>query len=382
MNSLSNKITICHILNLITGRADGVYTHLKMLLNLLPKDKYRQIVIFQGGQTVHDKLTKMGIKTFIVPSLSNKNKNIFRSIYEVRRILINENVDIIHTHFIKSYIIFGLINLFLKKKHIFNYHGIFIDNIYYLQYEKIILNLVHFFICKTKCVDIAVVPSYFSKSILQKETSLFPRIEVYFNGYSASDSIFVDQNITSELEKLKKDYFTVGIIARMNIEKRIDLSLKTLALLRYSSQKVFFVFMGDGLLEKEMIMLSKYLRVFDNCRFFGYVNDASYYIKYFDCILFSSDSEGLPLTIWEAMANSVPVIASNVGGNKEIIENERCGFIFERGDIKRASEFINYLILNPEVKHELGENGKIALLKKYSNENFISFFDELYSNLY
>ena len=67
-----------------------------------------------------------------------------------------------------------------------------------------------------------------------------------------------------------------------------------------------------------------------NVKMLGYIPNAKLYIKYFDLLLFTSDWEGLPLSVWEAMAAKVPIVSTDVGGVKEILEKEKCGLTYPR----------------------------------------------------
>ena len=60
------RIKICHIATQITGRSDGVFRHLEMLFNNMDKNKYEQILVYQGGGDVREKAERVGIKTIIV----------------------------------------------------------------------------------------------------------------------------------------------------------------------------------------------------------------------------------------------------------------------------------------------------------------------------
>ena len=71
------------------------------------------------------------------------------------------------------------------------------------------------------------------------------------------------------------------------------------------------------------------------------MEDVENYYKYFDLVLFTSDWEGMPLTMWEAMANSVPIVAPDVGGFKEILEENKCGLIYESKDLIQLEANIN-----------------------------------------
>ena len=65
-------IKVCHIVNLITGQADGVFTHLKMIFENYDKNKFEHFVIFQGGEIVEGELQFLGIKFYKVSSLTKK----------------------------------------------------------------------------------------------------------------------------------------------------------------------------------------------------------------------------------------------------------------------------------------------------------------------
>jgi len=373
------RIKICHICDRITGQSDGVYTHLLMLLNNIDKSRFEQIVIFQGGEIVENELRKNGIEVFTIPEL-NKRVSIkgFNKIYKILR---NEQVDIIQAHLIKPYILSGLMNIILKKMLIFNYNGLFLSSVYHNPLERFILQILHFLIVFSRSVQISVVPSQNSKNILTAETKIFPRVEVYYNGFSSSEARTTDKTIIDKLQELKQEYFIVGVVARIEIQKRIDTALNILKELKRLDKNVFFVFFGDGPLEKEMIQLSNILGIMDRLQFWGYVEGAKNYIKYFDTLLLTSDWEGFPLTIWEAMAAGIPIISTDVGGIKEILEKEKCGLIYPKGDSDRAIRSIIELMDNNSYRMKLGENGKKAIETKYNRDQFISFFDALYSNL-
>ena len=372
-------IKICHIANLITGKADGVYTHIMMLLNNLDKTKYEQILIFQGGQKIEEEMNKIGIRTYVIDCF--KKKFSLKLFIELYRIIKKEKINIIQTHLLKPYAVAGVLNIVLKKKLIFNYHGLFIDNLYYNKVEKFIYKIIHFLVCKLNSVDLAIVPSNTSREILLKETKHFKKISVYYNSYSSLDNKAVTDSIITDLVNIKQNFLLVGIIARIEIQKRIDRALKVLKLLIEENSNVFFVFMGDGPLEKEMHVRAIELGEQDYCKFYGFVENAANYIGHFDMLLFTSEWEGMPLAMWEAMAKGVPIISSDVGGVKEIIELNECGIIYEKENISEAANIILDLTKQPDMRKMMGENGRAAIKEKYNLQNFTNTFDKFYREL-
>jgi glycosyltransferase involved in cell wall biosynthesis len=373
------KTKICHVCDRITGESDGVFTHLMMLFNIIDRNKYDQILIYQGGEIVEKKLRQLGIKYYCVPKLTKRLS--FTCFIRLYTILKNENVDIIQSHLIKPYILSGILNMLLKMKLIFNYHGLFIASEYHNQIEKFILQLLHLVIVYSRSVQLAITPSESSKRIMESETKIFPKVEVYYNGFMPSNQIELNSSLVEELTDIKSKYFIVGIVARIETEKRIDYALTILKDMLSSGQSVFFVFFGDGHLIQKMKILSEQLVVHNNCKFFGYVSDAPIYFKYFDTILSTSDREGLPLTYWEAMANSVPIVSTDVGGAKEILIENNCGLIFQKGNLEAGKLAIQRLIEDKAFRISLGQNGTRVINQKYNMVFFKKYFEELYSNL-
>ncbi|MBX3008315.1 MAG: glycosyltransferase [Melioribacteraceae bacterium] len=373
------KIKICHICDRITGESDGVFTHLLMLFNSVDPTKYEQILIFQGGEVVKAKLLQLGIRYYIIPELSKRLSLLcIRKLY---RVIIKENVDIIQAHLIKPYILSGLLNIFLKTKLIFNYHGLFLSSVYHNLIERLILQIIHLIIVYTKSVHLAITPSESSKRLLESETKIFPRVEVYYNGFIPVNQNVQNISVKEELLRLKSEYFIVGVVARMEIQKRMDNALKILQSLLNSGEKVFFVFFGEGPLLNDMRSLSAQLNVSDNCRFYGYVQNAPSNFDCFDIILFTSDWEGLPLTYWEAMANSIPIVSTDVGGAKEILVENNCGLVFPKGNIEAGKLSVQRLIDDKAFRLSLGKNGNRVLKQKYNMTLFKNYFEDLYENI-
>lgn len=373
-------IKICHFTNQITGKSDGVFNHLCSIFITTDRTKYKHILIFQGGESVERKLNELNIAYYCVETLNRTYS--LKTFYDIFRIIKKENPDILHTHLIKPYTIVGLINIFIKKKMVFNYHGLFINNVYNSTFQKIIYKVCHLLITKFNSVSLVIVPSVSSKKNLLNETQRFKEIKTYYNSYLPFPGDQKNHNISDEIKLFKNKYFLIGIVARIERQKRIDKSLEILLRLLEQRQSVFFVYFGDGPLEEEMKNLAIRLEIERYCKFYGFVENASHFMKYFDLMIITSDWEGFPLAIWEAMSNGIPILSSDVGGIKEIIETENCGIIFNKNELSLATKKIVDLIENPERLRALGLNGKVAIKTKYSIENFTKSIEKFYTELY
>ena len=374
-------IKVCHIVNLITGKSDGVYSHLKMIFKNSDKTKFQHFLIFQGGENIEKEVAELGIKVFVIPSL--KKKVSLRPFIDVYKILKANEIDIIHTHLVKPYAIAGLLNIVLKRNFIFNYNGLFIgQNPYYGFVEKSIYKTIHGIINLFNAVDVVLVPSVKSKELIIEETKLFPEPIVYYNGYFLENkNSKVDKDFWQKIQELKNKYFIIAVIGRLERQKRIDIALELFKEVSLKNDQLFMVIFGDGILKNQLIKMSSELGISSRVIFFDYVPDVVNYLKFINILLFTSDWEGMPLSMWEAMANQVPVVAPDVGGFREILEENDCGLIYEPGNLKDAEKKILQLINDEQLRTKLGQNGKLAIEAKYNEKEFIQQIERVYFQL-
>jgi len=138
---------------------------------------------------------------------------------------------------------------------------------------------------------------------------------------------------------------------------------------------------GDGDTKEDLIKYVSELGLKSKVFFFDFVQNVSSYFSLFDILLFTSDWEGMPLTVWEAMANKLPIVAPDVGGFKEILEENNCGLVFKPDDLGDAEIKLWKLIEDESLRKKLGENGFRVIKEKYNSNNFIRQIENIYLNL-
>lgn len=374
-------IRVCHIVNNITGETDGVYKHLKMIFLNYDLSRFEHFLIFQGGEKVQKEISELGINVFISEALGQR---IFiKSFIDVFSILKKNNIDIIHTHLIKPYIVAGIVNIFCRKKFIFNYHGIFLaGNPYYSTIQKIIYQIFHVLIYIFSKVDTVIVPSKRSKELLMNETRLFPEPVVYYNGYM-KNKINRNINLTflTKIHEIKKNKKIIALVGRLEKDKRIDTAIKLFKKVNDELNNTHLFIFGSGSLATKIKNSVERMKLKDNIDFLGYVEEIEEYYKFFDVVLFTSEWEGMPLTMWEAMANEVPIVTPDVGGFKEIIEENICGLIYDPGNLKDAEDKLLKLLDNKELRTLLGKNGRTVIDDKYTEKKFIKQIEKVYLDL-
>jgi glycosyltransferase involved in cell wall biosynthesis len=97
-----------------------------------------------------------------------------------------------------------------------------------------------------------------------------------------------------------------------------------------------------------------------------------------DVVVLPSRSEGLGRVLLEAQAMSVPVVAYNTGGIPEAIINGETGFLVERGDINNLAERIKNLLLNAELRKDMGTSGRNFVLDRFSDDALVRRHEDFY----
>jgi glycosyltransferase involved in cell wall biosynthesis len=155
-----------------------------------------------------------------------------------------------------------------------------------------------------------------------------------------------------------KDSLVVGTVAHLSQEKgHVDI-LKAISLLRDKCPEACFVFVGEGLMRSELEEYARDLGVSDIVHFTGFREDSEALMKNFDIFCLPSLSEGLSSAIMSAMACSLPVISTNVGGIPELVIHGKTGLLTEPSAPDQLAESLLRLLTSPEERIRFGREGR------------------------
>lgn len=129
--------------------------------------------------------------------------------------------------------------------------------------------------------------------------------------------------------------------------------LRTLS--KINNPTVHYVIAGGGVLENELKRLAKEIGIESNVHFLGFCTDIPQLLKASDIFCFPSYQEGLPVAVMEAMAATLPVVASDIRGNTDLIVSEKGGYLCKTDDADVFAERIKSLIDNPDLKTNMGK---------------------------
>jgi len=173
----------------------------------------------------------------------------------------------------------------------------------------------------------------------------------------------------------------IGHVARLSPEKDQCTLLKAFAIVAKRRENVTLVIAGDGQMRQELQQEAIQLGVADKVSFLGFRGDIPELLQTFDLFVLTSIKEGTSLTILEAMAAGLPVVATDVGGNPEIVEHGHTGYIVPPKHPERLADAIIEVLSDRERATTMGANGRIIAQQKYSLENMCRAYEDIYWKL-
>jgi glycosyltransferase involved in cell wall biosynthesis len=167
------------------------------------------------------------------------------------------------------------------------------------------------------------------------------KIKVIYNSINYS---LISKLCKGKIDEPLNDY--ILFVGRLEKQKAVDVLIKAFAKLIRSGNNYEMIILGEGTLENELKSLARELHCIDKIHFLGFRSNPYIYMKSAACLVLPSIFEGFGCVILESMVCITPVIASNLEGPKEIIKNNKNGYLFEFRNESQLAEKIDYIYKN------------------------------------
>lgn len=297
-----------------------------------------------------------------IPKLFSING--IRAILKLARFIKAEKIDIVQTFFQDSTVVGGLAGwLASARLRIASFRDLafWATPMQWLSMRLVYRVMTHF-ITNSHLVKNHFVQKF---SIAEKKITVIP------NGINIAAFSFH--------EPLSNPEIRIGIVGNMSRKvKRTDLFIDAAAkVVEVIPQSTFHV-IGDGELRGELQHQAASLGISTKVIFTGRIIDISHYLETIDIGVICSDSEGLSNAIIEYMLKGCCVVATNVGGNPELIEHETTGILIPPGNAGLLAEALVKTALDQELRKRYIYNARKKAEKLYSWENCVKLYSEVY----
>ncbi|NIM12724.1 MAG: glycosyltransferase [Candidatus Aminicenantes bacterium] len=327
----------------------------------LDETQFEAYLLSGPGGILTDKVEKKErfsiVKNLVRPINPGKDLKTF---FQLRKQLKKIKPDVVHTHSSKAGIIGRLaaftarVPVVIHSVHGFSFSPFqsFLKRTFFITAEKLISRLTDHFIFVSSD-DIQVGRK--RKLIKKKENFSLIRSGFPLKKFTGKTA---DTDTTRQRFNIKESDFVCGIIAPFKPQKGLfhllEIASKVLAA-NEREKNIVFLLAGDGDLRPVIETKLKEKGIVENFRLPGFVFDIEHVIDIFDLGISTALWEGLPQSLVQLRLKKKPVVASDIPGNREVIKNDKNGFLVDVFDYQMFAERILFLVNNRETRVRLAD---------------------------
>ena len=377
----------------------------------LSRDGYKTLLV-SGNVSPHEGdmayfAEQKGVQPVILPKMGREITPIgdMNSLMDLRRIIKRFRPHIIHTHTAKAGTLgrvaglsFNLIrrsNVKIKMVHTF--HGHIFYSYFGSLKTRLFIQIERFL---SKFTDKIIVISPLQQRDICWRYGIAPpeKVRIIPLGFDLSGFKGRDDHRKEIRERymLQEDQsvLLVGIIGRLTDVKNPRVLLKAAKCLKTmgKGEKFRFLIVGDGELRQELITYAMELGIQNTVIFAGWQKDMPAIYDALDIVALTSLNEGTPVSLIEAMANARPVVATDVGGVRDlmgVIDQEgkdgytraQHGILVSSGDGEGLARALSFIHENRKVSEEMAKRGREFVLNHYSMERLVKDIKSLYKEI-
>jgi glycosyltransferase involved in cell wall biosynthesis len=206
------------------------------------------------------------------------------------------------------------------------------------------------------------------------------RWKVIYNGIDTALPLVRERGESYRALGIPNDAPVVGLVGRIVAVKAPELFLKAVALASKDVPGLRALVIGDGPLRPEAEAHARRLGVEQRTVFTGLREDVPDLLAGMDVLVFSSTREGLSIAMLEAMAAGVPVVATRVGGNPELIDSGVSGFLVPSGDAPALAAHITDLLLDQSLAQRIRVAARRRVEERFSLAAMVAAYEALYDD--
>lgn len=295
--------------------------------------------------------------------------NYLKALPFIRRIIKEEKPDIVHSHYISSYGLLGVLSGF--KPLVSSVWGT--DIVKFPRFSPLHKAAIKYVLSKsTKILA--------TSDFLANEIGLYSSKNVEITHFGVDISKFNPKENSSNDNEI-----TIGIVKNLESNYGIDLLLKVFSsvISKVKDKKVKLIIAGDGTKASEFKEIAQSLNLNGEVKFLGRVpnNEIQSVHNLCDFEVYPSLFEAFGVSVIEASACGVPVIATNIGGLPAIIINNETGLLIEPGNFTMLEEAMLKMINDKDLREKLGKAARNHIVKNYNFDDSVNKVISIYNSV-
>jgi len=291
----------------------------------------------------------------------------------LRKIIIREKIEVIHAHQYTPYFYAVLSSAFIRNiLIIYTEHGrLYPDR---RRLKRFVFNPLF-----ARFTDhIISISESTKKAMITYDNFPSRKIKVVLNGVKFENIKNINISQKRRSLGLEDKSLIVGTAARLDGIKNIPMMLRAFKIVLSQIPDTFLLIAGKGPKEEELKALSSELGISNRIVFLGLRHDLPEIYQLYDVFALSSFTEGISITLLEAMAAGIPAVVTDVGGNPEVVINSKTGYLVPLSDEHAMADRILELLRDPQKRSLMGQNAAARARKHFSFNRMLSDYLQLY----
>ncbi len=357
----------------MTTSPGGGPKHVYDLVRHLPKDEFEFVIGAPRDGIFFDRFRDLGLQVVEFPLRQLGGRHFLLAAHLISKF----GVDVVHTHG-KGPGLYGRAAAhWMRVPAIHTFHGIhysgypWLGQQLYLALERQLARWSHTIIN----VSASQQAEGIRLRLFRPEQSV-----VVVNGVDLEEleRMILQSPIRRESLGLTADDIVIGCISRFDPVKRIDLLVETVQRLRTQCPRLILVLVGGGGEEERIRRLVRETCVQEGVIFTGFLENPARVYPAFDLYIAASRKEGLPLSLVEAMAAGLAIVASDVPGHRDVVIHGETGLLVPPGDSAAMAGAITSLVSDPVRRKVMGEAGRRRAYEKFGVRSMVEATAQVY----
>ena len=333
------------------------------------KNIEQSAILFNEGKLAEE-IRMLGIPLWVI---DETRMNFIRMVRNFQTIIKDIKPDILHSHRIKENI-FAYLSVKSTNKDISliaTLHGMPEPILFkYKIMKHFLLSKFNYFILSRYFKFVIAVSDDMQKLLIKKYGFSEEKIKLIYNG----------TEIPPDHSRAKKDTFVIGTAGRLFPIKNYTLLVDIANEIAKITDDIRFELAGEGPEKEHILGLIQKFNIGEVFTLKGFVDDIKTFYMGLDLYINTSWHEGLPMSILEAMAHGLPVVASNTGGLKEIVNDGVQGYLIDGHNPKLFSETCLKLYRNPELRLKMSTASRDLVVEKFNIRMMAKKYHDIYQN--
>ncbi len=339
----------------------GITSYLRTLTKGLIA-RGHQVFIASSGGDMEQEFLSLGaqLKTLNIKTKSELDPRIYLALIPLINLIREHHIDVIHAQTRITQVMGRCLQTLTGKPFVTTCHGFFKTRFFRKKFP---------FWGKRVIAISEPVKLHLQQDFLVVEQNIC----LVDSGLDITDFPLVDE-ATKKINRKKWDLGeepAIGIIARLSDVKGQDILIPAMKEVLQKIPKAKLLIVGEGKMETMLKDLVMTLNLHEHVKFYPIVNRTTEALSLFDVFVMPSRQEGLGLSVMEAQASGLPVVASNVGGIPTLIKDGQTGLLVEPENVHQLAQAIIKVLEDKNLAQRLGQQARSFIMQNYSSQKMV-----------